>query len=60
MKIKSVATTINGKKGASAKDAKPLTLRGLPKKGTIKVSVTATLSTGRKLTLKRTYKTCGK
>ncbi len=60
VKIKSVATTINGKKGASAKNAKPLALRALPKKGSIKVSVTATLSTGRKVTLKRTYKACGK
>ena len=60
VKIKSVASTINGKKGASAKNAKPLALRALPKKGSIKVSVTATLSTGRKVTLKRTYKACGK
>ncbi len=60
VKIKSVATTINGKKGASAKNAKPLALRALPKKGSIKVSVTATLTTGRKVTLKRTYKACGK
>ena len=60
VKIKSVASTINGKKGASAKNAKPLALRALPKKGAIKVSVTATLSTGRKVTLKRTYKACGK
>ena len=60
VKVKSVATTVNGKKGASAKGAKTtVTLRGLPK-GTIKVTVTATLSTGRKLTLKRTYKTCAK
>ena len=60
VKVKSVATTVNGKKGASAKNAKPLALRALPKKGAIKVSVTATLSTGRKVTLKRTYKACGK
>ena len=58
--MKSVATTVNGKKGASAKGAKPLALRALPKKGAVKVSVTATLSTGRKVTLKRTYKACGR
>jgi hypothetical protein len=60
VKIKSVASTVNGKKGASAKSAKPLALRALPKKGSIKVSVTATLTTGRKVTLKRTYKSCGR
>ena len=58
--VKSTATTVNGKKGASGKGAKALTLRALPKKGAVKVSVTATLSTGRKVTLKRTFKTCGK
>ena len=52
--------TVNGKKNSSAKGAKTkVTLRGLPK-GTVKVTVTATLTTGRKLTVKRTYKTCAK
>jgi hypothetical protein len=60
VKVKSTATTVNRKKGASGKGAKTLTLRALPKKGAVKVSVTATLSTGRKVTLKRTFKTCGK
>jgi hypothetical protein len=60
VKVKSVTTTVNGRKGASAKGAKTtITLRGLPK-GKVKVTVTATLTTGRKLTLKRTYKTCAK
>ena len=36
--MKSVATTVNGQKGASAKGARPLTLRALPKKGAVKVS----------------------
>jgi hypothetical protein len=58
VKVKSVASTVNGKKNTSAKGAKTtVTLRGLPK-GKVKVTVTATLTTGRKLTVKRTYKTC--
>ncbi len=58
--VKSSATTVNGKKAASGKGAKALTLRSLPKKGAVKVAVTATLSTGRKVTLKRTFKPCRK
>ncbi len=60
VRVKSVATTINRKKGASGKGAKTISLKGLPRTGSIKVSVTATLGTGRKVTLKRTYKSCAR
>jgi hypothetical protein len=60
VRVKSVVSTVNGKKNSSAKGAKTtVTLRGLPK-GKVKVKVTATLTTGRKLTVKRTYKTCAR
>ena len=59
VKVKSVRVYVNNKRKSSSKGAKAtINLRGLPPAPWIKVR--ATLSTGRKLTLKRTYRTCVK
>jgi hypothetical protein len=57
--VKTVGVTINGNKIRRVKGSRAINLRGLPR-GTVRVSVRVTLSTGRKLTLKRTYRTCAK
>ena len=60
VKVKSVRVYVNGKRKHSGKGAEAtVNLRGLPR-GTVHVKLRATLSSGRKLTLKRTYRTCVK
>ena len=60
VKVKSVRVYVNNQRKSSSKGAKAtINLRGLPR-GTVHVKVRATLSNGRKLTLKRTYRTCVK
>ena len=58
VKVKSATVSINGRKRTTTKKSRALVnLRGLPR-GTVRVQVRATLSSGRKLTIKRTYRTC--
>ena len=58
--VKSVTAKVNGRTRGSAKGARAtITLRGLPR-GTVRVQVTATLANGRKITFKRTYRTCAR
>ncbi len=58
VKVTSVRVYINNKRRGSFKGAKAsINLRGLPR-GTFGVKLRATLANGRKLTLKRTYRTC--
>jgi hypothetical protein len=60
VKVNTVTAKANGKKRPATAGAKAtITLGGLPR-GSVRVEVTATLSTGRKVTLKRTYRTCAR
>src|SRR6202012_3313600 len=56
--VKATTVTVNGRRFATATGAKAaaVDLRGLPQ-GTFKVKLTATLSSRRKITLARTYRT---
>jgi hypothetical protein len=57
VKVKSVKVTVNKKKAKVKRTGGKLVLRKLPK-GKLKVQVKAVLGNGRKLTLKRTYRSC--
>jgi hypothetical protein len=57
VKVKSVKVTVNQKKAKIKRTGGKLVLRKLPK-GKLKVQVKAVLGGGRKITLKRTYKSC--
>lgn len=57
VKVKSVKVTVNQKKAKIKRTGGKLVLRKLPK-GKLKVQVKAVLGSGRKITLKRTYRSC--
>jgi hypothetical protein len=60
VKVRSVRVYVNQKRMSTSKGKKAtIDLRGLPR-GTVRVTLRATLSNGRTLTLKRTYRTCVK
>ena len=60
LRLTRAVVTINGRRAKTVRGralSAPVDLRGLPK-GRVRVSVTVTDSTGRRLTLRRSYRTC--